>query len=455
MSYIKNFGKLISMRNLFLILALFLISSCGSNKLLNKVINKPTPYEKYLSSLKDAGLDKTALGSDWIKAGEKVLKDSVTVTLPYKESGYFSAANPSAASYRFFARAGEVITVSLETNSLDDAHIFADLFILGEKTEHLNAMDTMKNLLEYEVEEDDHFILRLQPELLRSARFTMSITAQPALAFPVQGAGNKAVRSFFGAERDAGRRKHEGIDIFVARGTPALAAAEGRVSRVNNNRLGGKVVWLSDADRNQSYYYAHLDSQLVQSGQRVMPGDTLGLIGNTGNAITTPPHLHFGIYRSGQGAIDPYPYVRESMAEAAVIKVRLESLGLWHRIAAGNTNLRLSPSTASPIITTLPEDTPLFTQAGTDDWFRIILPDGTKGFVYSSLIEPLTSPIETETIKNDAVIYDHANALAAVMDSVFAGSTINLFGKFNDFLLVKNEKGNLGWIQSEINISYK
>ena len=39
-------------------------------------------------------------------------------------------------------------------------------------------------------------------------------------------------------------------------------------------------------------------------------GDTLGFVGNTGNAITTPPHLHFGVYYRGEGAVDPAPYLR-------------------------------------------------------------------------------------------------------------------------------------------------
>jgi murein DD-endopeptidase MepM/ murein hydrolase activator NlpD len=56
-------------------------------------------------------------------------------------------------------------------------------------------------------------------------------------------------------------------------------------------------------------YYAHLDRHAVSAGQRVRKGEIVGFIGNTGNARTTAPHLHFGIYRRGQGAIDPLYYV--------------------------------------------------------------------------------------------------------------------------------------------------
>ena len=73
--------------------------------------------------------------------------------------------------------------------------------------------------------------------------------------------------------------------------------------------LGLSYVWLYDARRGQALYYAHLDSQIVQAGVQVDVGDTLGLVGNTGNARSTSPHLHFGIYRHGEGALDPLPFI--------------------------------------------------------------------------------------------------------------------------------------------------
>jgi murein DD-endopeptidase MepM/ murein hydrolase activator NlpD len=42
---------------------------------------------------------------------------------------------------------------------------------------------------------------------------------------------------------------------------------------------------------------------------RVHPGSILGYVGNTGNAATTPPHLHYGIYTAG-GAVNPYPLLK-------------------------------------------------------------------------------------------------------------------------------------------------
>lgn len=136
----------------------------------------------------------------------------------------------------------------------------------------------------------------------------MNFENEDPFIFPV--AGKKAnVGSFWGAKRDGGKRKHEGIDIFAKKGTPVLAISDGLITRVSNMPLGGKVVWMRSSVKNWSVYYAHLDEQWVVEGQYVRKGDALGTVGNTGNARTTPPHLHFGIY-TNRGAMDPYPHVK-------------------------------------------------------------------------------------------------------------------------------------------------
>ena len=118
--------------------------------------------------------------------------------------------------------------------------------------------------------------------------------------------------SSFGAERDGGQREHHGIDILAPRGAPVLSAGDGVVSSVAVTDIGGKVVWVLDPARDLSLYYAHLDSQGVSPGTRVRAGDALGTVGNTGNARTTVPHLHFGIYRPARGADRPAAVRRTS-----------------------------------------------------------------------------------------------------------------------------------------------
>jgi peptidoglycan LD-endopeptidase LytH len=88
-----------------------------------------------------------------------------------------------------------------------------------------------------------------------------------------------------------------------------VSATDGVVTRVGEGGLGGRVVWVWNPARGLLLYYAHLDEQLVRTGEPVRRGDILGTVGNTGNARTTPPHLHFGIYHRGIGAIDPYWFI--------------------------------------------------------------------------------------------------------------------------------------------------
>jgi murein DD-endopeptidase MepM/ murein hydrolase activator NlpD len=136
-------------------------------------------------------------------------------------------------------------------------------------------------------------------------------SAEPkTLQIPVAGVHPERLESSFGAPRSGGR-KHQGIDIFAHRGTPVVAAAPGRVVRVGHNHLGGRVVWVAGGGA-RLYYYAHLNSFSVVEGTTVEAGDEIGRVGNSGNAVTTPPHLHFGIYPARRlfRAVDPAPLLK-------------------------------------------------------------------------------------------------------------------------------------------------
>lgn len=137
------------------------------------------------------------------------------------------------------------------------------------------------------------------------------------LVFPVSGKSN--IGSYWGDERDGGQRRHEGIDIFAAKGTPVVAVADGYVIEVTEDGIGGKSVTIQSNDYDWRTYYAHLDEQKVSKGQLVKKGQLVGTVGNTGNAKTTPAHLHFGMYE-GSTAMDPLPYVKTSPRVAAPVK---------------------------------------------------------------------------------------------------------------------------------------
>jgi murein DD-endopeptidase MepM/ murein hydrolase activator NlpD len=127
---------------------------------------------------------------------------------------------------------------------------------------------------------------------------------------PVSGVPVSALRSTWGAPRSGGR-KHRGTDIFAPKGTPVVSTTEGVVLRVGTNALGGNVVWVL-GEGHSIYYYAHLADWApgLRKGDHVRAGQLLGFVGNTGNAIHTPSHLHFAIHRfslSGLFGTDPVP----------------------------------------------------------------------------------------------------------------------------------------------------
>jgi murein DD-endopeptidase MepM/ murein hydrolase activator NlpD len=150
------------------------------------------------------------------------------------------------------------------------------------------------------------------PELFFAVRHWIE---PPEYVLPVAGVHASALVSTWGAPRPGGR-KHRGADIFAPKGTPALAASDGVVLRVGEDVLGGHVVWIV-GQGHCVFYYAHLDAWApgLHRGQPVSAGETIGYVGNTGNAITTPPHLHFGVHRlmiGGLLGVDPVPFLAKS-----------------------------------------------------------------------------------------------------------------------------------------------
>lgn len=108
--------------------------------------------------------------------------------------------------------------------------------------------------------------------------------------------------------RDGCTRFHEGLDIFAPRFTPLVAAADGIVTQKGVGITAGLFVEIQD-EAGVQYFYAHLqDWAEVDVGQSVETGDVLGYVGNSGNAISTPTHVHFEFQPGGVPA-PPKPQV--------------------------------------------------------------------------------------------------------------------------------------------------
>jgi peptidoglycan LD-endopeptidase LytH len=135
------------------------------------------------------------------------------------------------------------------------------------------------------------------------------------IIIPVEGVSAADVQDTFDQARGPDR-KHEATDILAPRGTPVLAADDGKIEKLFLSKPGGLTVYHFDPDGQYCYYYAHLDryAEGIHEGMTVELGDIIGYVGTTGNAPPDTPHLHFGIFKLGpekhwwKGVpINPYP----------------------------------------------------------------------------------------------------------------------------------------------------
>ena len=94
---------------------------------------------------------------------------------------------------------------------------------------------------------------------------------------------------------------HRGDDLCADLGTDVLAAADGVVVEAAEHYSWGNFVVIDHGTNSEGYswrtLYAHLQSSIVQTGQRVVQGQLIGYVGNTGQS--TQNHCHFEVYVDG------------------------------------------------------------------------------------------------------------------------------------------------------------
>ncbi|TKD62563.1 M23 family metallopeptidase [Flavobacterium sp. ASW18X] len=362
-----------------LILALFLaLCSCKQMTSLSDAITQPSAREVYE---RNYSLENKAYAA-WQNAFANALNDSVIINLPYKQVGKFSSVEPTVLSFSLALKEGERLVVSLQTDSITSSFLSLYKYDESKKMDLLLENKPNASSLSYIIKESGMYKLVLQPQLFANTEYTLLIRRRPTYYFPVSGKDNSAVQSFWGAPRAGGARQHEGIDIFAARGTPVVAATDGRVVSTRNQGLGGKQVWLADGLFGNRLYYAHLDSIIASAGQKVTIGDTLGLVGNTGNAKTTAPHLHFGIYKSK--AVDPYPFVKKI---EPLPSFELNNPTTGGIIKAAKANVRQGNSVKSTKLKTLKEQDIVQILGYTKNWVHVRDQNGTAGYVYKNLLQ--------------------------------------------------------------------
>jgi murein DD-endopeptidase MepM/ murein hydrolase activator NlpD len=446
----SSFRRAAALRRAILLMGLPMAGACQQIGDLRQAVTPPgTPHEEYADALRDAGLSGTALGQDWLAASHRALAEPQHVSLPYREAVYVPAGEPRAFGFRVVLQQGQQLSVLVEREAREPVLIFLDAFAPPRDTTEgprpRASADSSALTLMLEADEADTVLVRVQPELLRDVRLTITLQARGALAFPVAGRDSRAVQSFFGAPRDAGARSHHGIDIFAPRGTPVIAASSGRAS-VRENRLGGKVIFVRDPARGISLYYAHLDSQLVSSGTEVRLGDTIGLVGNTGNASRTPPHLHFGIYRRGQGPRDPYAYVHQPLRGPPPVGRDSAMVGALARVSTASAVMRSIPDGDGAEETRLARREVVRVIGVTNGWARAESPGGAVGWVRVSQLVSAESALGRQQVASRTSLWDAPDSSAIVKAVLPAGERVEVLGDAGAARLVRANGGVVGWL---------
>ncbi len=167
----------------------------------------------------------------------------------------------------------------------------------------------------------------------------MNTHIRKRLLAPVGVCDSLAKKDKYGAIRSnpgGTRRKHAGVDLYKDRGSSIKAVLDGIIVRTSKNHIYGELVIIDHtpiqllsrkpSEKQYTYtLYAHLESTTVAYDQRVKRGKKIATVGNSGNAKSMHPHLHFEVIRSkgplewnktantgieaGLHRVDPLPYL--------------------------------------------------------------------------------------------------------------------------------------------------
>ncbi len=186
----------------------------------------------------------------------------------------------------------------------------ADLSVKKDEQNRLvRELDSKKNQVEAKMKQLQELQKKIEEEIeeiKRMATVSVGDFYTENFVFPV-GQPHSYVNTWH-APRSGGRL-HKGTDIFAPMNTPIYACVDGTIFRFEpvDDDLGGISLWIKGDDGHE-YYYTHMIGfpPGIKDGVKVKAGQLIAYNGNTGNARTTPPHLHFEIHPFGGPAISSY-----------------------------------------------------------------------------------------------------------------------------------------------------
>lgn len=245
-----------------------------------------------------------------IKAQSLPLEESVpggivklNLEVPYNKSmskpeAYFKSNRTLVFEHnkQYYALVGLPLSIepgkySIKYKTANDTFRYKDFLVKSKKYKVSRIKIKNKNM----VNPDSTTQTRIANDLkkISSAINNYSDSTPEKLLFkqPVRGIPTTS----FGARRiinGQNKNPHSGMDIAAPTATPVVAAASGKVILADNFYLSGNMIAL-DHGSGLITMYAHLSEILVENGDIVKPGQTIGRVGNTGRV--TGPHLHWTV----------------------------------------------------------------------------------------------------------------------------------------------------------------
>jgi hypothetical protein len=187
------------------------------------------------------------------------------------------------------------------------------------------------------------------------------------IVFPVLGTASYI--DDFGQPRPGG--PHQGIDIIAAKRSLALAAEAGKVEFWKTSASAGCMLYLHGAS-GTDYYYIHLNNDLtakndnrgkcvtgtayakgLKDGAKVVAGQPVGYVGDSGDANGIHPHLHFELHPGRGKAVDAFPWLQRAthllFSAPRGMPFTLELRGTIASVTDDTVQLRLSAVSAWPM----------------------------------------------------------------------------------------------------------
>ena len=386
--------------------------------------------------------------NDWESQARQSLSESLPVELPYSEQWLLSKPETQVITFDVTLTKGRILEMFNQRQPSAIGGIVIEIFeLVGERHRIVASANSVDTQLRWPITRTGRYHIRAQSIPDSIGAFALSLDERFAFEFPVATDSPNSVKSLFGVARDGGKRKHHGIDIFAKRHTPIVAATDGYISRVATSPRGGLHIWQRGSDDYGnpigSLYYAHLEDTNVTAGTWVDRGTQIGTVGNSGNAISTPPHLHFGFYQRSIGPLDPLPFTG-SARHTPIALSNGHRWPAWVSVDRELVNVRKGPSTDHAIETTISRGELVSLQAASNDWLRIRTGNGTIGFLAESLAHP--PAIKSTPLPDSEQVQISPSPSSPVLIELAPGTVVEQLGRFGNARLVETDTGLQGWI---------